>query len=177
MVLKKNSRKKKVETYIDERIKASGYYMIIFFILLIIIDRITKIWASTLASEIDYGMFAFTYVTNTGAGFSILQNQNMLLLWMAIVALGLIIYFYNEFPKTGFVLITAGLIGNLIDRISYGSVVDFINFKFWPIFNAADAFIFIGVIITIILIIIKEKNTNTRVLKNPIKKKIKRRRK
>jgi signal peptidase II len=114
------------------------------------IDRISKIWALTLTKSVDYGVFAFTYVTNTGAGFSIFQGQNTLLAWIAVIALGFIIYFHNAFPKTAFIMIIAGIIGNLIDRIIYGYVIDFINFKFWPIFNTADALIFIGVAITII---------------------------
>lgn len=146
MVLKAQKKKK----IAPKSITISGYYSIIIFLLLMIVDRLTKIWALTLNKSIDYGIFAFTYTTNTGAGFSIFSNQNTLLAWIAVIALGIIIYFHNKFPKTGFVLIITGIIGNLIDRVMYGYVIDFINFKFWPIFNAADSFIFIGVVITII---------------------------
>jgi len=152
MVLKKSSAKKKINNKDNaEKINVSGYYSIIMFLVLLLIDRFTKIWALTLNKNIDYGIVAFSYIINTGAGFSIFQNQNVLLAWIAVIALGLIIYFYNSFPRTGFLLITAGIIGNLLDRLMYGYVIDFINFKIWPVFNAADSFIVIGVIVTIII--------------------------
>ena len=141
-------------------INVSGYYGIISFLFLIIFDKISKIWALTLNKEIDYGIFAISLTTNTGAGFSILKDSNTLLIWIAIIALGAAIYFREHFPKTGFVLICAGIFSNLLDRIMYGYVIDFINLKFWPIFNAADAFIFIGVIITAVYWWKKDKKTH-----------------
>ncbi len=159
MVLKKNSKKNKADTNVikkvlkEENPKASGYYPIILFLLFIIIDRITKIWALTLANSkpIDLGILEFVYATNTGAGFSILQNQNTLLSWIAVIALGIIIFYYEHFPKLGFLMMISGIIGNLIDRVMYGYVIDFINFKIWPVFNIADSLVFLGVFYTIII--------------------------
>ena len=59
-------------------------------------------------------------------------------------------------------LIVSGIVGNLIDRIFYGSVIDFINFRFWPIFNVADSLIFIGVIYWIIEILRDRDNKKKR---------------
>lgn len=164
MVLKKNNKKNKASTNIikkkilkEENPKASGYYPVILFLLFIIIDRITKIWALTLNKPIDLGILEFVYMTNTGAGFSILQNQNTLLSWIAVIALGVIIFYYEHFPKLGFLMIITGIIGNLIDRVLYGYVIDFINFKIWPVFNIADSLVFLGVAYTIIVWIKKDK--------------------
>jgi signal peptidase II len=157
-VAKENSFKD--ENYKDENPKTSGYYSIILFLLFIIIDRITKVWALTLSANktIDLGIVEFVYMTNTGAGFSILQNQNILLSWIAVIALGVIIFYYSHFPKLGFLMIISGIIGNLIDRLFYGHVIDFINFKFWPVFNVADSLVFLGVIYTVIVWIKEDKD-------------------
>ncbi|GIU69897.1 MAG: hypothetical protein KatS3mg002_1133 [Candidatus Woesearchaeota archaeon] len=167
--LKKNNIKNKKTTKNNTTISKenlieyptiSGYYYIIIFLILIILDRITKIWAITLSGnkKIDIGIVEFIYITNTGAGFSILENQNTLLSWIAVIAIGLLIYFYDKFPKAGFLMILSGIIGNLIDRILYGYVIDFINLKFWPVFNMADSLIFIGVFYTIIYWIINDRS-------------------
>ncbi|HIH31537.1 TPA: signal peptidase II [Candidatus Woesearchaeota archaeon] len=166
MVLKSSKQvSHKKDKYIDEPIKVKGYYAIILFLALLFLDRLTKVWATNLKESIDLGFMAFAYTTNTGAGFSIFQNQNTLLAWIAVIALGLMIFFYDKFPKSGFILIITGIIGNLIDRVSYGYVIDFIDFKFWPVFNAADAFIFIGVVITIFVWIKEDKNTKKKKVK------------
>ncbi len=160
MVKKKIIRNSKAKNVMkDETPKTSGYYSIILFLLFIIIDRITKVWALTLSGgrSIDLGILEFVYATNTGAGFSILQNQNTLLSWIAVIALGIIIYYYSHFPRLGFLMIVSGIIGNLIDRVMYGYVIDFINFKIWPIFNIADSLVFLGVLYTVIVWIKKDK--------------------
>jgi signal peptidase II len=151
MVLKSSKRKFKAKS-----VKTRGYYIIFVFLILILIDRMSKIWASNLKASKDYGIFAFTYITNTGAGFSIMNNMNTVLIILSAAVLIAIIYFNNYMPKFSLMTITAGITGNLIDRISYGSVIDFINFKFWPVFNIADSLICIGVIYWIILIIREE---------------------
>ncbi len=135
---------------ISSGLRAGGYYYAIVFLILIIIDRLTKIWAAQLSHEQDYGIFSFVYVTNTGAGFSIFTGQNTLLIMLSLIVLGLLIFFSSSLHRTGVWVVAAGLIGNLIDRVSYGYVIDFINFKFWPVFNVADMMIVLGVIALII---------------------------
>jgi len=137
----------------SKTVKTKGYFTIMIFLFLITFDRLTKVWAAGLKVDKDYGLFAFTYVTNTGAGFSILQNMNLMLAILSIILLGVLVYYRDCVPKFSFMLIISGIIGNAIDRIFYGSVVDFINLKFWPIFNIADSMIFIGVIYWIIILV------------------------
>jgi len=133
---------------------------------LILFDRMTKIWASNLKISKDYGLVSFTYITNTGAGFSILQNMNIILIVISILVIIALIYFNKHIPKFSLITILSGITGNLIDRVSYGSVIDFINFKFWPVFNIADSLIFIGVAYWMIIIIKSEKTVRTKNNKN-----------
>lgn len=98
---------------------------------------------------------------NYGAGFSLMQGQTPLLIWFSILVIGLIVYYYDKIPEKIAIypaLVLGGAIGNLIDRISYGYVIDFVDFnlwkgyflniyfKIWPSFNIADLAVFIGVI-------------------------------
>ena len=160
MVLK-NPKKSKRE-FKSKTVRVRGYYTIIIFLALIFLDRLTKAWASGLKGDVEFRLLSFTYVTNTGAGFSILQNMNLMLIIISIIVLGLLIYFNNKIPRISLMLIVSGIVGNLIDRIFYGSVIDFINFRFWPIFNVADSLIFIGVIYWIIEILRDRDNKKKR---------------
>lgn len=154
MVLKNSKREFK-----SKNVETRGYFTVIIFILLLMADRITKFWATTLTTEKDYGILAFTYVTNTGAGFSLFSGMNVWLAVLSIMVLIAIIYYRKEIPKFSTMMISAGILGNRIDRIFYGSVIDFINFKFWPVFNVADSLICIGVLYWII-ILFKEDRQN-----------------
>ena len=129
--------------------------VIIFLIALavIILDQITK-------KLFEHGFLGIKAVYNTGAGFSILQGNNLGLLFFALMVLGALFYFYDRFPKSRFFYIMIGLaiggiIGNCIDRIFLGHVIDFIDLGFWPVFNAADSAVVIGGIGAIIYYIRK----------------------
>ncbi|MFH0874375.1 MAG: signal peptidase II [archaeon] len=126
-------------------------------ILIVALDQITKyaIRSSLILGKnnpiIPY-ILDFTYLQNTGAAWGILKNNNMLFIWIYLIALGIILYNYESLPKPKFAMsfILAGIIGNFMDRIFLGHVVDFIDFKFWPVFNVADSAISIGAAIIII---------------------------
>ncbi len=111
----------------------------IIAILCILIDQITKYLAK------NY----FTYSTNTGAVFGILQNQTTLLILLTFFAIGFLIYYTKQLNPIALGLIFGGLIGNLIDRITYQHVIDFIKILNYPAFNLADIFIVVGVILSI----------------------------
>lgn len=91
------------------------------------------------------------YTTNTGAAFGLFQDQGSILALIALIVVGVILFYYRRLPgqmllvriSLGFQL--GGAIGNLIDRLHYGQVVDFIEFVLWPIFNLADVAIVLGV--------------------------------
>jgi signal peptidase II len=96
-----------------------------------------------------------TYVENRGAAFGLLQDQTTFFVLVGILVIGVIAASYRYLPRSGFLLHLAlglqlgGAIGNLIDRIRQGYVVDFVDFGYranwWPVFNVADSAIVIGV--------------------------------
>lgn len=122
--------------------------ILIFF--LIILDQFTKIFFYE-KTIIITDFFYLTYTENTGIAFSLLQNNNFILMILTTIILIGIIYLYKKEEKNriGLSFIIAGATGNLIDRIIHGFVIDFIRIGPWPIFNLADAFNIIGIIILI----------------------------
>ncbi|KEI80815.1 signal peptidase II [Clostridium botulinum] len=145
---------------------------IIVLILGIFLDRISKIWAlNTLASGKDIvvikNLFTFSYLENRGAAFGIFENRLIFLsLITAIVILGVVYFIVKYKPtskllKISLSLIISGAIGNLIDRIYYKFVVDFImlHYKdvyYFPTFNVADMLVVIGTVLLAIYILKEE---------------------
>lgn len=121
-------------------------------ILIIVFDQLTKFFIkkNMINVQLIKNFFFLRYIQNTGAAFGILKNQVMLLIWFSVIVIGVILFLYDKITEistkifTGFIL--GGTIGNLIDRLRLGFVVDFIYFKIWPAFNIADVAITIGVI-------------------------------
>jgi len=138
---------------------------VVFFLtalLIVVADQLSKIWIRTnLAvgqSLPEVGFPRLTHISNTGAAFGLFQGQTFPLIIVALVGVAvLLLYaflFYRRFPLldnwsawTGLGLVLGGTVGNLIDRLRFGYVTDFIDFGFWPAFNLADSTIVVGVII------------------------------
>ena len=134
-------------------------------VVVVIVDQLTKLWIMTTFAlhgqqDIIPGFFNLVYVTNTGAAFGFLAGSNSMLrqvffVAVAIMALIVIVISYGHLKRQGRIfvyalgLIAGGAVGNLIDRLRLGSVVDFLDFYVgsyhWPAFNAADSAITIGV--------------------------------
>ena len=123
--------------------------------LVIVIDQATKYW---IQSRMAYGeswpiftdIFHITYILNPGAAFGILENKTWFFIAVALVLLVGVAYLYPRLPenmivKLGTGLLVGGAIGNLIDRVRIGYVIDFFDFRIWPIFNVADICIVCGV--------------------------------
>ena len=96
-------------------------------------------------------IFHITYIQNTGAVFGMLKGFGWAIVWLTIMALGIIVFYWDKFPnkfnsRLFLVFIVVGLVGNLIDRIVFGYVIDFLDFRIWPVFNLADSLVSIGVI-------------------------------
>ena len=123
------------------------FILIAFFI--VFLDQITKF----LMKDVHFGLF--NYVTNTGAAFSLFTGFNFILALISLVVIVFIVYFYKKNGKLLLPLafLLGGTIGNLIDRVFFGYVRDFIDLKVWPVFNVADSFNVIGVAIICYLII------------------------
>jgi signal peptidase II len=98
-----------------------------------------------------WGWVALTYTTNTGAAFGVLADRGILFLIIGAVVLGVVIAYWRFLPgqrpllRISLGLQLGGAIGNLLDRVRIGHVVDFIQLKDWPVFNLADSAIVCGV--------------------------------
>ena len=138
---------------------------VVFFLtalLVVVADQLSKIGIrSNLAmgeSLPETGLFRLTHVYNTGAAFGLFQGQSFPLTIVAIFGIIVILLFtllfYHRFPlldsrlgKPALGLILGGTIGNLIDRLRFGGVTDFIDVGIWPAFNIADSAVVVGTII------------------------------
>ena len=94
--------------------------------------------------------FHITYILNRGAAFGILENQRWLFLIMAILLFVLYAVFRKKLPEhravqAGAGMLLGGAFGNALDRFLHGAVVDFFDFRIWPVFNIADIGIVVGV--------------------------------
>lgn len=140
-------------------VKKKGFWILF---ILVVLDQFTKLLIHIKQPSLDLKLLAITFVRNTGSVWGLFQDVNMIFIWISIIAIGLLLYFGDRFPEKGryfYWTLIAGITGNLIDRIFRGFVVDFINFKFWPVFNIADACIVIS-IIALIYFVWKDDNKN-----------------
>lgn len=128
----------------------------------IIIDQITKAIAKTYLKvgesfPIINKAFSLTLVQNTGAAFGLFKNQAAFFILVSVIAIIFIIFSLSKKKITSYLplaLILGGAIGNLIDRLRFpGYVIDFLDFKVWPVFNVADLCISIGAFLLFLLII------------------------
>jgi signal peptidase II len=124
------------------------------------LDQLTK---AIVRSELALGeswpsedwLIRILHVTNTGAAFGILQDQGVFLTVTAFIAIGAIAFYYIFPPlEHGLLRVALGLqlggaVGNLMDRLRFGEVTDFIHFPHYPAFNVADSSIVIGLIVVV----------------------------
>jgi signal peptidase II len=140
------------------------------------LDQISKSWV---VAHMSFGesrevaswlapLFSLTYVTNTGIVFGLFQGMGDVLLIVVLIAISAIFLYYRHLPSGPIPLHIAlglqlgGALGNLVDRLVRGAVVDFIDLNFWPlhhwpIFNLADASIVAGVVL-LLLVMLTEKD-------------------
>jgi signal peptidase II len=96
-------------------------------------------------------LFRFTHVHNTGAAFGLFPQGGSIFLLIAVIVSAIIVYYYRQIPGHAWLVRLAlglqlgGALGNVIDRVRLGYVVDFFNVEYWPVFNVADSCIVIGV--------------------------------
>ena len=137
----------------------------IIALLFFILDLLSKILVTNLMNlgesiKLINNFFYITYAKNTGAAWSILENERILLLVITVFVLFLINQNMNKImlsklEEITYGMIIGGIVGNLFDRIFRGFVIDFLDFKIfgydYPVFNLADSFIVIGIIILFIM--------------------------
>lgn len=155
-----------------------------FFIIaamLVAIDQISKFLTVKFlrpieSIEVIKGIFSLTYVENRGAAFGILQNARWVFIIATIIAIICMVVYkikYKPTEKTvniALCLVLSGAVGNMIDRIMHGFVVDMLEVTFidYPVFNVADCFVVIGAILLAIYILFiykepKEEENNDKI--------------
>ncbi len=126
----------------------------LFSVLLILVvfglDRASKAWVLENLPEGATipvtSFFHLTRVNNSGAAFGFLKNSGPFLIVISLICvLALSVALWNKRANLAFPLIVAGALGNLVDRLHYGAVIDFLDFRVWPVFNFADTSITLGV--------------------------------
>lgn len=139
--------------------------MIVLIVIgILALDIATKYWAFHYLQPVGSipvieNIFHLTYVENPGAAFGIFQDQRWVFIVATVLTLGFILWYLRNMDpdikllRWGLALIVAGAIGNLIDRILLGYVIDFLDFRVWPVFNVADISIVTGTGLTILVIL------------------------
>lgn len=155
--------------------KMRYYRLMVYSGIVILLDQVTKLVVlKTIplfqSIPIIPGFFSLTHIQNPGGAFGFLSTQTsdiqrLLFLFVSCLAVGLIFYFYKKTPQeqtwlsTAFALVFGGAVGNLIDRVRLGKVVDFLDFYIgnlhWPAFNIADSAVSIGMVIFLYHILFK----------------------
>src|SRR5215813_3268929 len=143
--------------------KSKLFYLFISIIVLAV-DQWSKLWATASLRPISTielipGFFRFSYATNRGVAFSLFAESEINVRWiLAAVSVAAAVFVFSYLTRTrpwqrrlnsSLALLLAGIVGNLIDRVRFGEVVDFIELHwrdqyFWPTFNIADSAICIG---------------------------------
>lgn len=142
-----------------------GFFCVIILVLL---DQLTKYWAAvTLKGNnpivIWKNVFELQYLENRGIAFGLFQNKTIVFVIFTIIILGVVIYYFYKVPaikrmrplQFAMILLASGAVGNLVDRIMNNFVIDFLYFKLinFPIFNVADCYVTISLILLIWLIL------------------------
>ncbi|MCK4859067.1 MAG: signal peptidase II [Candidatus Omnitrophica bacterium] len=127
-----------------------------FIISIIFADQISKFFARSNLNflpqqsiPIIKNFFHLTLVQNKGTAFGLFKNQSFFFVFISLLAVISLFYFLffkkgDNYPRIALCLILGGAVGNLIDRLVFGFVIDFLDFRIWPVFNLADSFICIG---------------------------------
>ena len=154
--------------------KSNIILVVILVSVLLGIDLLLKYLVSTYLTTVNIidNFFSLTYVLNDGAAFSLFASRTYLLILIALICLFFIIYelknnLDDRMLSIGYSLALAGLLGNFLDRLIDGYIIDYLSFKIlgynYPIFNFADILIVVGIIVVIIKEILKERGKKNEV--------------
>lgn len=138
--------------------------------IIIAIDWLSKYYIEThmsigMSIPVIRDFFHITYIVNPGAAFGILEYQTGFFIFVSVAMIAAAIWYVPRIPvryrllRWGIGMQAGGAIGNLIDRIRCGGVVDFLDFRIWPVFNVADMAIVAGVgciLVTLLYVMRKE---------------------
>lgn len=132
-------------------------------ILVAFIDQLTKFMIKqnfqlNQSTPIIENVLHLTYITNTGSAFGLFKGLNLFFISFSIIVIAAIFHYLKKIKdnekalQLSVGLLLGGTLGNLIDRLAYGSVVDFIDFRIWPVFNVADSAVTISIVLLIFLL-------------------------
>lgn len=146
------------------------------------LDQLTKLLITQNISEGAFaegikGVFRLTYIKNKGAAFGILSEHRWVFMILSVIAIAAILfYLWKEKPRSILVRLSLGMIlgggiGNMIDRIFRGAVIDFIDLEFmrFYVFNVADSFVCVGCFLLILYLILSEIREGKNKKKKPTK--------
>lgn len=145
--------------------------------IVLVADQLTKAWATASLKPVSYievlpGLFRLSYATNRGVAFSLFADSQFDIRWIlsavSLVAALFVLSYFRRAPadkpllNVSLVLLMAGIVGNMIDRVRLGEVVDFIELHWqslysWPTFNLADSAICIGAVLLALEMLREEK--------------------
>lgn len=146
------------------------YWMFIFAVaaITLLIDQLSKFYIQRImllnqSAPIIPGIFQITYTKNTGTAFGLFANQTIFFVAITLIVIAIILIYLRKVSRgrqgirTALALILGGALGNLTDRIRVGAVIDFLDFRVWPVFNIADSAISIGAVFLFISIVRRRK--------------------
>ncbi|PIN74619.1 signal peptidase II [Candidatus Woesearchaeota archaeon CG10_big_fil_rev_8_21_14_0_10_37_12] len=125
-------------------------------LIVFVLDRLSKFWIVSnvpFGSSIDFSFLSITYILNAGTLFGMFKHAALFFLIFSLVVIVFLVLKFDSFdlriqPFLGLVL--GGALGNVVDRLLYGAVVDFIDVHFWPVFNVADAALSVAVVLILV---------------------------
>lgn len=137
-------------------------FFIIGVFLVTLLDQVSKIWVQRNVDLMESipvikGVFHITYILNPNSAFGLLKFHNTVFVVIALLVILVIIFLlHKRIAQTdklvffSLIFILGGSLGNMIDRLRVGSVVDFLDFRIWPIFNIADSALNLGLFLLIV---------------------------
>jgi signal peptidase II len=144
----------------QDRWRLAAFFLAALFV--VYADQLSKLWVRSNLdigqSLFEAGIFQIVRIQNTGSSFGLFQDHPFALIIVASIGIALLLFYalfayrrYSIFDsRLGMIalgLILGGIIGNLIDRLRFGGVTDFISVGWWPAFNIADSALVVGAII------------------------------
>ena len=140
-----------------------NYIIFLTAIIILLSDQLTKFlirknFQLNQSIALITNFLHLTYVTNTGSAFGLFKNNNIIFIIISLIVIIAILASIKRIKENQKLLkfcaglLLGGTVGNLIDRLFYGYVTDFIDFRVWPFFNVADSAITVGIILLIILL-------------------------
>jgi len=133
--------------------------------LILLLDQFIKNFLISRPNFIEFIGWKYlnvTLVKNTGTAFGLFEGSNILFTILALITIAVITIIFFKTRKRSFsfrlslIFILSGALSNLIDRLRFGYVIDYIDLKFWPVFNIADSAVTTGIILLMLIMLVNK---------------------